>query len=291
MRGSTRLGYVVIQEADPALARLTIDSILQQERSADLVVIAAAGRRPHPLVEAVLEAGRVQYEPVDQSGGLAVPRGALCQKALRTAASVVDVVVFCTEGVVFRADHAASTLKSFSANEELVGALDIVSARFHLDPTLGSAHLLGPGALFSNAWRMKGRRRRWWHAKILIECSIAARTACLRGLSFEVQSDQFSWTEFSALLARLKERGRAIVTSTSQAVAACYRPERRSGFDRGYKAYFAIHGLSPDSQAAMTAVALEIIKDCHPICNTRCPFEGRAALVPIVSRRNVEGTR
>jgi hypothetical protein len=141
-----------------------------------------------------------------------------------------------------------------------VGALDIVSARFHLDPTLGPAHLLRPGALFSNAWRMKGKRQRWWHAKILTECSIAARTASLRGLSFEVQSDQFSWTEFSALLARLKERGRAIATSTSQTVAACYRPERRSGFDRGYKTYFAIHGLSPDSQAAMRAVALESLK-------------------------------
>jgi hypothetical protein len=257
MNGSIRVGYVVILESDPSLARLTIDSILQQDRAADLIVIAGAGQRPPPLMEAVLEVGRVQYESVAQMGGMAVPRGALCQKAMRTAAPMVDVIVFSSEGVVFRADHAASTIESFSANEELVGALEIVSAHHYLDPTLGPAHILGPGALFSDARWTKGKRRRWWHAKILTECSIAARTASLRGLSFEVHSDRFTWTEFSTLLSRLKGRGRVLVSSTSRAVAACYRPERRSGFDRGYRAYLAIHGLSSDSQAAMSHVALE----------------------------------
>jgi hypothetical protein len=254
-----RLGYAVIGESDPALTRLTVDSILRQEHPADLVVIAASSQRAHASVAEVTAPGRVEYVSVAHVGGLPPARGALYQRALRTAAPVVDVIVFCSEGLVFRADHAASVVERFHTNGDLVGALEIVSARHDFNPALGPVDLLVPDALSSTAWR-KGMRRQWWRARILTECTIAARTATLRGLSFEVLANRFNWTEFSDLLARLKSRGRVLASSTSQAVAVAYRPERRSGFDRGYEAYCAINRGSPETPAAMWGAALETCK-------------------------------
>jgi hypothetical protein len=252
-----RIGYVVVASSDVELAHLTIDSILQQDQPSDLIVVAASEHSADALKSTVKELGPIEFVSVPSFGRTA-PRQELYQRALTAAASSVDIIVFCSDGAVFQSDHLKAIVRRFGENEELVGAIEVFGKVRDFDPVSTSKQPLSCRFL-PNGWPKNGAGRRWWHSKILTECTFTARTASLRGLSFERFATKFDWTAFSDMGDRLRVRGRVSVSPTRHGVAV-RRVERRSGFDQGYETYCAMRLANDHRPHAIFAVTLETFR-------------------------------
>jgi hypothetical protein len=260
MKSPLQVGYVVAAVSDAALARLTIDSILQQERPPELIVVAASESCARALKPTAGESGRIEFVPMPPVTGLGAARGAFYQRALRTAAPRVEVIVFCSEGALFRGDHSEAVARRFCDHEDLVGAIDIFGKTCTFNPALNSVSVKDFCGFLPDGYAKNGVSRPWWHARILTQCALAARAASLRGLSFATLADKFDWTEFSDLLEGLRPRGRVTIAPTIQAVAVRNRPERRSGLDQGYAVYWAMRRAGDDRPQGGLDTSLETLK-------------------------------